>query len=71
LLIQSETDNRISAVSARRAFSELRMESKKLVLTHAGGHVITVDYGRERVFEEVRAWLETGPGTSPQPGRPD
>jgi len=33
--------------------------------------VITVDYGRERVFEEVRAWLGTGPGTSPQPGRPE
>lgn len=71
LLIQSETDNRISAQSARQAFAELRTESKKLVLTHAGGHVITVDYGRERVFEEVRAWLGTGPGTSPQPGRPE
>ena len=39
------------------------MESKKLVLTRDGGHIITVDYGRERVFEEVRTWLETGPGT--------
>lgn len=71
LLIQSEEDNRISPQSARRAFAQLRMESKKLVLTRGGGHIITVDYGRERVFEEVRAWLGTGPGTSPQPGRPE
>lgn len=70
LIIQSEDDNRVSARAARQAFGDLRMESKKLVLTHDGGHIITVDYGRERVFEEVRAWLGTGPGTSPQPGRP-
>ena len=71
LFIQSEDDNRVSLHGARRAFAQLRMESKKLVLTRDGGHIITVDYGRERVFEEVRAWLGTGPGTSPQPGRPD
>ncbi len=71
LLIQSEDDNRSSPHAARRAFARLGTETKKLVLTHDGGHVITVDYGREHVFEEVRAWLGTGPGTSPQPGRPD
>jgi len=71
LFIQSEGDNRLSPKDARRSFAELRMESKKLVLTADGGHIITVDFGRERVFEEVRAWLGTGPGTSPQPGRPD
>jgi carboxylesterase len=71
LLIQSERDNRLSVGAARRSFAELRMKSKRLVLTREGGHVITVDYGRERVFEEVRAWLGTGPGTSPQPGRPE
>jgi carboxylesterase len=71
LMIQSENDNRISVDSARRSFAALRMESKKLVLTREGGHIITVDYGRESIFEEVRAWLGTGPGTSPQPGRPE
>jgi esterase/lipase len=71
LFIQSEGDNRLTPRDARRAFAELRMESKKLVLTHEGGHVLTVDYGRERVFEEVRSWLGTGPGTLPQPGRPE
>jgi carboxylesterase len=71
LLIQSENDNRVTADVSRGVFDELRMDRKKLVLTREGGHIITVDYGRERVLEEVRAWLETGPGTSPQPGRPE
>ncbi|MEO8946297.1 MAG: alpha/beta fold hydrolase [Gemmatimonadaceae bacterium] len=71
LLIQSEKDNRIAADVSRRMFDELRMDRKRFVLTREGGHIITVDYGRARVFEEVRAWLETGPGTSPQPGRPE
>jgi carboxylesterase len=68
LIIQSEEDNRISPRSARRVFAELRMELKKLVLTRGGGHIITVDYGRERVFEEVRAWLGLVPEPRPSQG---
>jgi esterase/lipase len=30
---------------------------KKLVWTTGAGHIITVDYGRERVFNEVERWL--------------
>ncbi len=70
LLIQSDEDNRISPHSAREAFSALGCRAKKLVFTSGAGHIITVDYGRERVFEEVRAWLESGPGTTSQPGHP-
>lgn len=68
LLIQSEHDNRLSPKAARRAFAELRMESKKLVLTREGGHIITVDYGRERVFEEIRTWLGLVPEPRPSQG---
>lgn len=68
LYIQSEGDNRISSQSAMRAFAELRMETKKLVLTREGGHIITVDYGRERVFEEIRAWLGLVPEPRPSQG---
>jgi esterase/lipase len=68
LLIQSEGDNRVSAEAARRAFAELRMESKKLVLTREGGHIITVDYGREHVFEEIRTWLGLVPEPHPSQG---
>lgn len=68
LLIQSEADNRVSVESSRRAFAALGMEEKKLILTRDGGHVITVDYGRERVFEEVRTWLGLVPEPRPSQG---
>lgn len=70
LLIQSDEDNRVPARVARHALNALGSQRKRLVFTHGAGHIITVDYGRERVFEEVCTWLEGGPGTSPQPGHP-
>jgi esterase/lipase len=30
---------------------------KRLVLTEGSGHIITVDYGRQRVLTEVERWL--------------
>lgn len=71
LLIQSLEDNRIRPGVARRAFARLGATEKRLVFTEGAGHILTVDYGRERVFEEIRAWLGGGPGTtSPQPDTP-
>jgi len=63
LLIQSRHDNRIAERVAKRAFAALGAARKELVLTDVGGHILTVDYGKERVFETIRAWLEDGPGT--------
>ena len=71
LLIQSAQDNRVSSEGARRAFAELRMESKRMVLTREGGHIITVDYGRQQVFEEIRAWLGLVPEPRPSQVRPE
>jgi len=65
LLIQSREDNRVSARVAERAFVALGAKEKRLVFTSGAGHVITMDYGRDRVFAEVRAWLGGGPGTVP------
>jgi carboxylesterase len=64
LIIQSREDRRIPPRVARRAFAVIRSESKRLVFTHGAGHIITVDYGREEVFQEVQRWLEHGPGTA-------
>jgi carboxylesterase len=58
LLIQSREDNRIKSQVAERAFADLGADEKQLVMTTAGGHVITVDYGRDRVAAEVRQWLD-------------
>ncbi len=68
LLVQSREDNRIRARVAERAFVALGCAEKRLVFIEEGGHILTVDYGRERVFAEVCAWLGGGPGTaSPKP----
>ena len=57
LLIQSRADPRIAPEVAERSLAALGAREKKLVWAEGGGHIITVDYGRERVFEEVRSWI--------------
>ncbi len=59
LVIQSRENNRIPRESAERAFQLLCASEKKLVWVEGAGHVITVDFGRERVFELTAAWLES------------
>jgi carboxylesterase len=49
LIVQSIHDNRIAPSVAEWAFGRLGTERKRIVLTEEGGHIITVDYGRERV----------------------
>lgn len=68
LYIQSEGDNRLSPRAAQHAFAEIGADMKKLVLTREGGHIITVDYGRAQVFEEIRAWLGLVPEPRPSQG---
>ena len=57
LLIQSREDPRIAPEVAERAIARVGAAEKKLVWAHGGGHIITVDYGRDRVFEEVESWI--------------
>jgi carboxylesterase len=58
LLIQSREDPRCSVRGAEEAMKKIRAPEKKLVWTEGSGHVITVDYGRERVYSEVKNWLD-------------
>ena len=58
LIVQSKADPRIEPAIAERALAELEVKDKKLVWVEGGGHIITVDYGRERVFAEVTSWIE-------------
>jgi carboxylesterase len=57
LIVQSREDPRISPDVAEFVLKELGSKEKKLVWTEGAGHIITVDYGRERVFSEVEKWL--------------
>ncbi|HXN75325.1 MAG TPA: alpha/beta fold hydrolase [Gemmatimonadaceae bacterium] len=57
LIVQSREDPRISPDVAEFALEALGAKEKNLVWTEGAGHIITVDYGRERVFSEVEKWL--------------
>ena len=58
LMIQSREDNRISIESAKHTFDLLGSPEKHLVWTEGAGHVITVDFGHEKVFERTADWLD-------------
>jgi esterase/lipase len=65
-MIQSREDNRIAPADAQRAFDRLGAREKKLIWTTGAGHVITVDYGKERVFELLADWLDQHRGREQQ-----
>jgi carboxylesterase len=70
LIIQSKEDPRIAPRIAEWALRHIGAADKKLVWTTGAGHIITVDYGRERVFEEVERWLsEHHPRTAEEQSR--
>jgi carboxylesterase len=57
LIVQSKEDPRISPRVAEFAASRIGAADTRVVWTEGAGHIITVDYGRERVFDEVERWL--------------
>lgn len=57
LLLQSKADPRVAPSVAERAFASLGAREKKLQWVEGGGHIITVDYGRDTVFDEVTSWI--------------
>ena len=58
LILQSRTDPRIKSRIAEDALASLGSKEKRLVWIEGAGHIITVDYGREQVFKEVRDWMD-------------
>lgn len=58
LYVQSREDNRLAPDGAVRAFAALGASDKRLEWVAGCGHVITVDYGWERVVELVLAWMD-------------
>ena len=57
LIIQSREDPRCPPEVAEFTLKAVGAREKKLIWTEGAGHIITVDYGRERVFSEVEKWL--------------
>ncbi len=59
LMVQSRQDNRISPSDAERAFLAIGSADKRLDWVSGAAHIITVDYGRDSIFEAVGEWLES------------
>lgn len=57
LYVQSREDYRIPAVAAERSFEALGASEKKLEWLTGCGHVITVDYCKERVADLAAGWM--------------
>lgn len=63
LVIVSREDPRVPPSVGEFTMKKLGAREKKLVWTEGAGHIITVDYGRERVFTEVETWLRAHDGS--------
>lgn len=62
LVIQSREDPRVSEATARMAAKKSGAQQKQIVWTKEGGHVITVDYGREKVIAAALEWINRWDG---------
>lgn len=65
LMIQSREDNRMPPAVAQRAFDRIGAMEKELVWVTGAGHVITVDYGRDRIFQIVGDFFDRHRGAVP------
>ena len=59
LVLHSRADNRINVNDAEAAFARLGAEEKRLEWIEGAAHIITVDYGRDTVFEIVADWMDS------------
>ena len=58
LVIQSTTDNRISTAATKAAFDRIGASEKEIEWIEGSGHVITVDFGWERVARRAADWMD-------------
>ncbi len=64
LIIQSREDPRVAPSVAEHALGKLGAAEKQILWTSGAGHIITVDYGRERLFRDAERWLVSHTGRS-------
>jgi carboxylesterase len=65
LVIHGLNDERIPPDAAAREYARLGAPEKKLVWAEEGGHVLTVDYGRDQVIGLILDWLARHPAPAP------
>ncbi len=57
LVIQSLDDPRVAPETASFALETIGAKEKRLIWADTGGHVLTVDFGRERVIADTVEWV--------------
>jgi carboxylesterase len=57
LVLQSREDNRITVAAAERAFARLGAKEKRIEWVTGAAHIITVDYGHDRVNGALVDWM--------------
>jgi carboxylesterase len=67
LVVHSEGDHRIPPERARSAFALFGSTDRTLEWVSRSGHVLTVDYDRDRVADLVASWLESRAKSSDRP----
>lgn len=65
LLIQSREDNRIAVADTEREFARLGATEKRLEWISGAAHIITVDFGHERVNAALADWMDAHRGAHP------
>ena len=58
IVIQSRGDIDLSEKGPEYIYNNAASTDKKVVWLERSGHIITLDYDRERVFEEVYRFIE-------------
>ncbi|MDQ6717989.1 MAG: alpha/beta fold hydrolase [Gemmatimonadota bacterium] len=58
LVIQSREDPRVAPKMASKALERIGAKEKRLVWTKTGGHVLTVDFGRDDVIADTIDWIK-------------
>jgi carboxylesterase len=57
LILQSNWDNRVAPSSARYIFDHVSSKDKTLIYLNNSGHVMTLDYDKQIVFEETANFI--------------
>ena len=71
LIIQSRGDSRIHPRVAASAFAALGSHEKRILWVDGAGHILTVDYGRDRVISEIASWIRAHDSGASAKGRDD
>jgi carboxylesterase len=71
LYIASRHDSRVPTADAARNWTLVRAPQRAIRWLDGSGHIMTVDYEKHTVFEEVEDWLHRHGGAPTSPPSPD